>query len=161
MGGVEHQLSENFRAYASGGISRLGETSFGPARTGPSVRLGITERYRTALIDVSYSRSFVPSFGIGGTTQNEDMTARVRLPITRRLYTTDLVSFQRADPLILVAPELRSQWLELSIGYAVQRWVRVEAYFAGTRQTVDRPDVMLMHNRYGIQVVASKPVRIH
>jgi len=160
MGGVEQQLSQNFRVFAAGGISRLGETSFGPARTGPSIRVGISERYRSAIVDVSYNRSFVPSFGIGGTTQNEDLTARVRLPITRRLYTQDLVSLQQADPLVIASPQLRSAWLELSVGYAVQRWIRVEGFFAGTRQTVDRPDLLLMHNRYGIQVIASKPVRI-
>ena len=159
--GVDYQLSEGFRVFAAGGVSRLGLTTFGPPRTGPSVRLGLSEHYRGALIDVTFNRSFVPSFGIGGTTQNEDLTARIRLPIMRRIYTQDLVSWQREDPLVVVAPQLRSVWLQAAVGYVARPWVRIEAYFSGTRQTAGRiDDQLLQHNQFGIQVIASKPVRI-
>jgi len=162
LGGVERQLTEGMRAFASAGLSRLGETPFGPARTGPSFRLGVSEHYRSTIIDVSYERSFVPSFGFGGTTQNGNLTARVRLPITRRLYTQDLVSWQQQDPLVIAVPQLRSTWLQAAVGYTARPELRIEAYFAGTRQTAGRIDGQLLtHNQFGIQVIASKPVRIH
>jgi hypothetical protein len=161
LAGVEHQLTQGVRAFASGGFSRLGETPFGPARTGPSFRLGLSEHYRSTIIDVSYERSFVPSFGFGGTTQNGNLTARVHLPITRRIYTQDLVSWQQQDPLVIAVPELRSTWLQAAVGYAPRPEFRIEAYFAGTRQTAGREDgQLLLHNTFGIQVIASKPVRI-
>ena len=161
LGGVEQQLTEHLRAFASAGLSRLGETPFGPARTGPSVRLGLSEHYRSTVIDVSYDRSFVPSFGFGGTTQNSNLTARVRVPITRRLYTQDLVSWQQQDPIVIAVPQLRSTWFQAALGYAPHPAFRIEAYFAGTRQTAGRVDgQLLLHNQFGIQIIASKPVRV-
>ena len=161
LGGVEHQLSERMRVFAAGGFSRLSETTFAPARTGPSFRIGLSEHYRSTIIDLSYDRSFVPSFGIGGTTQNGSVTARVQMPITRRLYTQNLVSWQQQDPIAIEVPVLRSTWVQSSVGYTASQWFRIEAYFAGTRQTAGREDgSLLTHNQFGIQVIASKPVRI-
>ena len=158
--GVERQLTEGIRAFISGGISRLGVTNFGPPRTGPSWKMGIVENYRGTIVDVSFVRSFVPSFGFGGTMQNQEFTARLRVPITHRLYTQDLISWRREDPIAIEVPQLQSTWMQAAVGYVANSWFRVEAYYAGTRQTAQRPDELLDHNQFGIQVIASKPVRI-
>lgn len=160
MVGVEQQLSESMHAYAAGGISHLGVSDYGPARNGPALKLGLVKKYHTTIIDLSYLRSFVPSFGFGGTMQNEEITTRVQFPITRRIYTTDLVSWRREDPIAISVPQLRSTWIELAVGYAARPWVRIEAFFAGTQQNVGTLDTPLLHNQYGIQVIASKPMRI-
>jgi hypothetical protein len=159
MAGVEQRLARDTRVYVSGGISRLSVTQYGPARTGPSWSLGLEQHYRSTVIDLSFNRSFVPSFGFGGTMQNEDVTARVRLPLTRRIYTQGLASWSRQDPLAVEVPQLRSSWLEGSVGYAARPWFRIEAFVASTRQTAGRPDALLEHTQYGVQVIASKPVR--
>jgi hypothetical protein len=57
-------------------------------------------------------------------------------------------------------PQLRSRWVEAALGYAASPWLRIEAFFAGTQQTVGGIDAPLLHNQYGVQVIASKPVRI-
>ena len=158
-GGVERQLSENVRLFAAGGISRLSASAFGPERTDPSWKLGLVQRYRSTIIELSYNRAFVPSFGFGGTTQNEEVLARVHLPITRSIYTTDLVSYRRDDPLVIDVSHLRAFWMELSVGYAARPWMRIEAFFNGTRQDAGVASA-LTHNQYGIQVITSKPVRI-
>src|SRR5262249_41081316 len=134
LGGVEHRLSENLQVFAGAGVSRLGRSSFGPPRTGPSWKAGLVEKYRTTIIDVSYNRSFVPSFGFGGGAQGEEVIGHVPLPITQRLYTSDLVSWKRQDPLVLDLSRLRTTWLELSVGYVARPWIRIEGFFNGTRQ---------------------------
>ncbi len=159
VAGLEQQLTPSLQVYASGGISRLGVTDYGPPRTGPSWKLGLVDHYRTTIIDLSFVRSFVPSFGFGGTTQNEAVTARIHLPITRRIYTQDLVSWSREDPLTIAIPQLRTTWFEAAVGYAARPWIRIEAYYAGTRQTA-QVEGLLQHNQYGVQVIAGKPVRI-
>jgi hypothetical protein len=113
------------------------------------------------VIDITFVRSFVPSFGFGGTMQNSEITARVHIPITRRLYTTDLVSWRQEDPIAIEVAQLRSRWLEAAVGYAASRYVRIEAFFAGTQQNVGMLEAPLLHNQYGVQVIASKPVRLH
>lgn len=157
--GAERQFSEHVRLFAAGGISRLGPSAFGPERIDPSWKLGLIQRYRTAIIELSYNRSFVPSFGFGGTTQNEEFLGRVHLPITRAIYTTDLVSWRRNDPLVIDVSHLRALWVEVSVGYAARPWIRIEGFFNGTRQDAGVSSA-LTHNQYGIQVITSTPVRI-
>jgi len=159
MVGIERALSQDFRVFAAGGVSRLGVTAFGPPRTGPSWKLGLVKDVRSTIVNLSFDRSYVPSFGFGGTMQNEDVTASIRLPITRRFYTQDSVSWQRSDPLVIAVPELRSVWLQGSVGYAVRPSVRIEAFFVGVRQSVGLPDP-LAHNQIGVQIVAGTPMRI-
>jgi hypothetical protein len=160
LGGIERQLSEGMRVFVGAGASRLGASSFGPARTGPSVKVGLIERHRDTLFDLSYNRSFVPSFGFGGTTQGEEVIGHLHLPITRAFYTTDLLSWRRSDPLVIAVPRLQTTWFEVAVGYVARPWIRIEGFFNGTRQTSGTPDSLLTHNQYGIQVITSTPVRI-
>ncbi len=157
--GVERQVSEHLRLFAAGGVSRLGASAFGPARTDPSWKLGLVQRYRSTILELSYNRSFVPSFGFGGTTRNEEVLGRVHFPITRSIYTSDLVSYRRNDPLVIDVSHLRALWVEISVGYAARPWIRIEGFFNGTRQDASVASA-LTHNQYGIQVITSTPVRV-
>jgi uncharacterized protein (PEP-CTERM system associated) len=158
--GGEYKLSNLTRVFAAGGVSRLASTEISTDRTGPAWRLGLTRQFRTAGVDLLYTRSFVPSYGFGGTMQNEEATARLRLPLARRVYTSTAASWRRNDPLLDGELPLRSIWIEGTIGYAVTPWVHVEAFYGGTHQTIDRPGGVLDRNRIGFQVVTAKPVRI-
>ena len=160
IAGIDHQLSEGLHVFAAGGFSRLNVSSFGPPRIGPSWRLGLSDHYRSTIIDLVYFRSYVPSFGFGGTMQNEEASASVKMPLTRRIYIQGIVSRRNEDPLVFSFPQLRSTWFQGAVGYTANTWVRIEGFYAGTRQTAGVPDLMLSHDQIGVQVIASKPVRI-
>jgi hypothetical protein len=164
--GIDHQLSEGIHVFAAGGFSRVDVSSFGQSHVAPSWRLGLSDHYRATIIDVGFSRSYVPSFGYGGTLQNEEASASIKMPITRRVYTQAIASWRREDALVLNAPQLRSFWLQAAVGYTARAWFRVEGYYAATRQTVGglplgAADALMSHDQMGIQLVASKPMRIH
>jgi len=159
--GVEYKLSELTRMYATAGVSHLVLTETATSRTGPAVRLGLSRHFRTADVDLGYSRSFIPSYGFGGTMQNEEANARVRVPLARRVYSSAGVSWRRNDPLIDIEPPLRSTWIEVSLGYAMSPWARFEGFYGGAHQTIDRPGGEYDRNRFGFQVITSKPMRIH
>jgi hypothetical protein len=159
--GVEYKMSDLTRFYAAAGVSHLVATETATSRTGPALRLGLTRHFRTADLDLGYSRSFVPSYGFGGTMQNEEANARVRVPLARRVYSSAGVSWRRNDPLIDIEPPLRSTWIEVSLGYAMSPWAHIEAFYGGSQQTIDRPGGELDRNRFGFQVITSKPMRIH
>ena len=159
--GIEYKLSDVTRVVAAGGISKLASTETATDRTGPAVRLGLTRHFRTADIDLGYRRSFVPSYGFGGTMQNEETTARLRVPLARRVYTAGGVAWRRNDPLIDLEPPLRSVWIEGTLGYAMTPWAQIEAFYGGTHQTIDRPGGEVDRNRFGFQVTTTKPMRIH
>lgn len=158
--GFEYKVSDLTRIFASGGVSRLGVTDFSGVHIGPAWRVGLTRAFAAAGADLLYSRSFVPSYGFGGTMQNEEATARFRVPLSRRIYSTSALSWRRNDPLTPGELSLRSYWVEGTLGYAATPWVRLEMFFAGTRQTIDRPGGIVDRNRIGFQVTTAKPVRV-
>jgi len=158
--GLERQLTGKTRIGGAIGVARLDAPSFGPPKTGPSYRLELSRDLRSSVVDVLLFRSYVPSWSFGGTTQNEEATVRLRVPLSRRLYTQTLVSWRKDDPLVEITPPLKSLWIQATVGYAAGSWMRIEGYYLGTKQTVIAPDELLTHNQIGLQVIASKPVRL-
>jgi hypothetical protein len=158
--GFEYRLSDRTFVSASGGISHLGATQTATSRTGPAVRVSLAHHVHTADVSLSYSRMFIPSYGFGGTMQNEEADARLRVPIARRVYVQGGVSWRRNDPLTELEFPLRSVWLEGTLGYAVTPWARLEGFYGGTHQDTDQPGGRLDRNRFGLQIVTGKPMRI-
>ncbi len=159
--GVEYKLSDVTRAFAAGGVSHLQATESSVARTGPAIHLGLSRHFRTADVDLDYLRSFVPSYGFGGTMQDEEANARLRVPVVRRVTTSAGVSWRRNDPLVDIAPPLRSLWIEASVGYALSPWARLEAFYVGAHQTTGQPGGIVDRNQIGFQIITAKPMRIH
>jgi hypothetical protein len=46
------------------------------------------------------------------------------------------------------------------VGWAAQRWVRLEAFYARAQQSTLRPGGQVDRNRIGFQIVTSKPMRV-
>jgi len=167
IAGLDYQMSENVHVFAAGGASRLDVGSFGAPRTAPSFRLGLSDHYRSTVIDLGFSRSYVPSFGYGGAMQNQEASASIKMPFTRRVYMQAVASYRKDDALVFSAPELKAIWAQVAVGYTARSWIRIEGYYASTHQTVATltpgvfGDALMSHDQIGVQVVASKPVRIH
>jgi len=115
---------------------------------------------RTSAVEIVYSRSFVPAFGFGGTTQNEQLTSSLTLPFGRHFYTRSSVSWARNEPLTIGGLKLASTWISGNVGYALQPWLRFEGFYDGTHQSIDRPGGQLDRNRVGFQIITAKPMRI-
>lgn len=159
--GVEERVGDSFVVTGAAGVSRLGESVFGPARTGLHWRAGVTREYRRGAIDAAYARSFVPSYGFGGTTQNDDVTGRVRVDITRGFYSRAASAWRLNEPLTNSEVRIHSFWLDTAVGYTSRAGLQVEGFWAGTRQTVDSPSGgELGRNQIGIHVIATKSMRI-
>ncbi len=158
--GVEYLLSDVTAVSVEAGVSRLGVSGFGPARTGPAWRAGLTRQLHKAALELSYNRTFVPAFGFGGTMQNEEGTALIRLPLGRRVTARSSLAWRRNQPLTIGEPKLVSWWLESAIGYGLTPWLRVEGTYNGAKQTVAAPGGTLTFAQYGFQFVLSQPVRI-
>ena len=144
---------------ASGSPSRA--TTPVVARTGLSWNFAAEQRLERATISASYSRSFVPSFGLGGTIQNEEVDGNLRMPVSRnRVYWQIGVSWRRNEPITAGEQRLRSLWLQTTVGYGVRRWLRVEGYYWRSQQDSRLPGGRVDRNRIGIQLVAATPVRV-
>jgi hypothetical protein len=159
--GFEHRLTEALRIYAAAGISQVAESVFGPAATSPRYHAGLSERLRRAgSLDVTYDRSFAPSFGFGGTVESNDISVRLHMPLSRRIYTQSALSWRTSTYIQFGDANVRSRWFEASIGYLPQPWMRIEGFYGSAYQTTTLPGGTIDRNRLGVQVVTAKPVRI-
>jgi hypothetical protein len=159
QGGVELRPWESVTLFGAIGFSRLDLTGLA-SRTGPAWRLGLTRRLRTSTVEVLYSRSFVPSYGFGGTTQNEQLTSSLIAPFGRHFYTRSSLSWGRNEPLVEGGLKLTSAWIEGSLGYVLRPWVRVEGYYNGMHQNIEIPGGLVDRNLVGFQIITTKPTRI-
>jgi predicted porin len=160
--GADYKVSNSTHVFGAGGASHLNAaTTTAAARTGPAVRLGLAHAFQKVAVDVEYNRSYVPSIGFGGTFQNSETSGRVRVPLGRHLYATSAVIWRNTDPIETNDLPLRSLWVEGNVAYVLTPLVRLEAFYSGTHQTVNRPGGTLDRKTVGFMVITAKSVRIH
>lgn len=158
---LKYQASETLTLSASGGFSRLGDSVRRTSQFGPVWGVSATQQLRRASVSGSYVRSYVPSFGLGGTLQNQEFDFNFTMPFAKnRLYWTAGTSWRRNEPLTPGDQSLKSLWLETTGGYSIRRWLRLEAYFWRTQQDSQLPGGRVDRDRVGIQIITSAPMRL-
>ncbi len=157
---VSYQVTSTIEVDAGGGVSYLaipGE----PTRTGPATHLSLTKRTEHASLSVSARRSFVPAFGFGGSMSNQEVVASVHAPFSRnRAYVDGRVSWRDSEPVLESELRLRGLWLQTNVGYAFQRWLRLEAFYDGTFQDTRIAGGRINRNQIGVQVITAHPMRL-
>jgi hypothetical protein len=105
-------------------------------------------------------RSFVPAFSFGGSLRNQEVTGSVRVPFAkRRAYVQGSVAWRDSQPVLEQELGLRAFWADVTAGYVVQRWLRLEAFYSGAFQDTTVAGGRVDRNRVGVQFVTSRPVR--
>jgi hypothetical protein len=157
---MEYRLDERLRLFGAFGFSRLTVSGVAPARTGPSWRTGLRGDFDGWSGEATYSRSFVPSYGFGGTQQNEELTGRVHVPLSRAMYAESSLGWRINEPLTVGGLKLHSLSVQGVFGYAFARWARIEAFYDQGSQNIDRPGGAVRRHRIGGQILTTKPMRI-
>jgi hypothetical protein len=159
-GSVTLALRPHTRLSGGAGISTMFDRLASERHTGPYLRAAIEHATERAVLGASFARQFLPSFGFGGSSRNQDLTGYVRAPLSRRVYTNASFTWRHAVPLLDESIEADSHWLRASIGYLATRWARVEGFYAFSRQDpIDQGGEVNRH-RIGAQVVLFQPMRI-
>jgi hypothetical protein len=158
---AQYQPMAGTRISGGFGVAMLGAGLTHEARTGPEWRAGISQQAGRGLVSATYRRSYIPSFGFGGTFQNEEWTANVHMPFGRsRTYVDGSVSWFNNDPLDTDQPSLRTAWVSTTVGYYLARWLSLEGFYQRTQQDTQRAGGQLNRNQVGFHVVAAKPVKL-
>lgn len=162
VGGVVRYLTGERTTFALGaGIAHLLDRGRDLTRTGPYVKAGLTHRAERATIGGEYRRSYVPSLAFGGTNQSQEARGYVHMPLRQnRLYVQESASWRRTDPFVETELPLDSIVLQSTLGYAVQRWFRIEGYHAFTTQDNKVAAGKISRHVAGVQFVVSEPMRI-
>lgn len=160
-GVVRYMAGERTTFDLAAGIAHLLDRGRDLTRSGPYVRAGLAHRAQRATIGGEYRRSYVPSLAFGGTNQSQHAHGYVHMPLGRnRLYVQESASWRRTDPFADSELALDSIVLQSTLGYAVQRWFRVEGYHAFTTQDNRVAAGRISRHVAGVQFVVSEPVRI-
>jgi hypothetical protein len=158
---IEYEISPSTSIAGGAGVSRLDPGLTLEPRIGPAIRASLTRRARLLVMSVAYQRSFVPSFGFGGTFQNEEVQATVHVPFARsRAYVDGSVARFNAEPLVETQPDLRSFWLSGTVGYRFTRWLSGEGFYSHTDQNTQVAGGKLGRRQIGFRMRATKPVKL-
>jgi hypothetical protein len=171
---LDYVLSDTWSFSGAAGVVYLQPTSLTAGSTGPAWRLSLERSRAGTTFHVGYLRTFIPSFGAGGTVRSQDASAGFRTPLfhQRHVYLDAGGVFRDTQPLqgVTVAVDpvsgllqqlpLRSFRMQTIVGWEPQPWIRLEAFYALVQQTSLRVGGYLDRNRVGFQIVTSKPVRI-
>jgi hypothetical protein len=161
-GDLSYQVSGNTTATAGAGVSYLRVSNTSLSATGPAFHGGVTHHAGQLVLDASYRRAFVPSFGLGGLTANQSMAGDAYLPFAKgRYFVSGSVTYSRTSPVTAlgVGYQLDSLWVNASAGYAVSRWLRAEGFLTRSRQDSTARG-LFERTRVGIQFVTFTPLRI-
>jgi hypothetical protein len=158
---VQYLASPAVTISGSVGVSRLDAGLNHPARTGPAVRAAVTRRFKQLLLGALYQRSFIPSYGFGGTFQNQEFGGNAHIPFARgRAYADSSIAWFTNDALDVEQPSLKTLFFNGTLGFRATQWLSVEGYYGRTHQDTQRPDGKLGRNQLGFRVVAAKPLRL-
>lgn len=158
---AQYQVDAVTTVYGGFGVAMLGAGLTHDARTGPEWRAGFSRRTGRGVVSASYIRSYIPSFGFGGTFQNEQWMANLRMPLGRtRAYVDGGISWLNNDPLDTDQPSLQSAWVSSTLGYYATRWLSLEGFYGRTQQDSQRIGGRRERNQVGFRVVATKPMKL-
>lgn len=169
---VDYDLSSLWSFRGGAGVVYLQRTALEDARVGPAYRASLERHRAGTAFHVGYLRTFVPSFGFGGTVESQDVGLGFRTPLfhARHFYLDASAVFRDnrpltgtiADPLTGAVEQLplRSLRTHTVLGWEPQPWVRFEAFYSLVQQTSLRAGGYLDRNRVGFQIVTSKPMRM-
>ena len=161
-GGVVHlSLGPHTTADLAGGFALLNDRNLDVTRTGPYVRLSLTQALERVTIGANYDRQYVPSFGFGGSSNSQELRGWVQMPLRPGLYTQGSAAWRRMTPFETNALQLDTIWIRSALGYAAARWARVELLYTFTRQDSIVTGGEVNRHRIGVQFVISQPMRLH
>jgi len=171
VGGGEHQIGvQHATAGLAVGLTPSVELSAGagyawvttsriPARSAPAYRVRLTREGERLAWSILYRRSFMPSFGFGGTFQNQELRGSLLVPLGRRIDWTNTVTIRQHEPLAADQLDLRSSWLRSTLSIRATRWLALEGFYSGLSQDSRRAGGQIERTSLGFQVV-SRVMRI-
>jgi hypothetical protein len=163
LGVVIWQARPTVEVNGSVGVSYLFLSDPNESRLGPAASIGVRKQTEYASFHLRAQRSWVPAFGFGGSLQNQEVTGGVHLPFLRRRgFLQSRLLWRDSEPVLDPGVRLESLLTETTVGYALQRWLRVETFYSRLLQdSVLVPGGRVTRNRFGVRVVTAQSVRLH
>jgi hypothetical protein len=158
---VSYDLGATLTMEGGLGISHLALPEPEGARTGPAGQVSIRKETEYARFILSARRSYVPAFGFGGSVDNQEVMGSVRLPFWRnRAYSNSSVAWRQTDTVFPGEVGVKSIWLQTTLAYFFQPWLRLEGFYNGSFQDSSLPGGRVDRNQIGVQIISAHPMRL-
>ena len=160
---LDYELSPVWTMSGAAGMVYMQSTPTIPSHAGPAYRISLERHREGRAFHVGYLRSYIPSFGFGGTVQNQSASVGYHTPLfgSRHFYFDATGVFRDDEPLTSIDQlPLRSLRAYTTVGWQPAPYVRIEGFYVRVQQTSLRFNGQIYRNRVGFQIVTSKPVRI-
>ena len=105
---ADYELSPAWTIRGGAGVVYLMSTATTGSQTGPAYRASIERHRDRSDFHAGYLRSYLPSFGFGGTVENQEVSVGYRTPIfgSRCFYTEQAATFRDDRPLTNLIDQL-------------------------------------------------------
>jgi hypothetical protein len=160
-GTASYAIDDVTKVSGAAGYGHLDDVLLGTTHSGMYVRGSLTRLALRSVLGASYERSFLPSFGFGGSNRAQEVRGWIDLPpIGHRVFLQGSGTWRRTNP--LEADELRLDTIQLrtTVGYAVSRWMRADGFYLFSRQDSIVTGGEINRYRIGVEIVLSQPMRI-
>jgi hypothetical protein len=171
---LDYEISPLWALQGGAGVVYVQQTALTEAHAGPAWRLTLQRARAGTTFHVGYLRTFIPSFGYGGTVVSQDLGAGFRTPLfhARHFYLDSSAVFRNNEPLsgaastvhpltgVVTQLPLRSLRMHTIVGWEPQQWVRLKVFYSLVQQTSLQVGGYIDRNRVGFQIVTSKPMRM-
>jgi hypothetical protein len=158
LGTVEFVMSQGLSATVGYGHAWL-FTSDGMRRNGPAFDVGLEWRRPRTIGSVHYRRAFLPSFGFGGTFQNQELGATLQATLSRGLRWSGGAAYSNNDPLVPGDPTLRTVSTRTSLGWVVKRRLQFDLFALHIAQNSQLAGGRVNRTRAGVQATVTEVMR--
>jgi len=151
----ELDITRSLELSAGVGYSWFASNRSNKGRSAPAFRVNLTREGQRIAWTLLYRRSFMPSFGFGGTFQNQELRANLLMPLGRRFDWTSTVTIREDEPLTPDEIHLRSVWVRNAVSILATRWMRLEGFYLRMFQDSRRAGGEIGRTVAGFQVVST------
>ena len=158
---LEYDFSPSLALQFGTGYSMLRDSRVEGTHGGLFVYAELTHEAERHDIGVLYERTSAPTFGLGGSSQNQDVRGYIRMPFSRnRVYLQASGGWRRTTSILATQLSFDQFDSDITAGYGITRWFRVEAFHIYSRQDSRATGGQINRHRAGLQVVVAQPMRI-
>jgi hypothetical protein len=157
---LEIDLARSLRMEASAGYAWLAPGRQEERRDAPAYGVDLVYGRGRTSWELGYGRSFVPSFGFGGTVQNEEVRGGVRAALGRRWSLSAQVAGRENDALDVTETSLRSITAQGTLAVQPSNWARLELFALYAFQDAQRAGGQIARTQAGVRVTTLHAVRV-
>jgi hypothetical protein len=129
-------------------------------QSAPSFSADLRYQAERTIWSVGYERTYLASFGFGGTVQNREFRASVEAPLSRKVAINGRVTASENDPLIAEGLDLRGLSGEGFIAFTLVSWLRLETFLVTSLQDTQLAGGRITRTRVGVRLLTFHPLRL-